>query len=87
MIVCPLCNGFKSVPSAKIDPQNVREYDVCPACKGTGEVEEVKTKRPIITIYKAHGIYASDEVWEKNSRTVVDENIGAWCELSANDRG
>ena len=60
MIVCPLCNGFKSVPSAKIDPQNVREYDVCPACKGTGEVEEVKTDRPIITIYKYHGGYQTE---------------------------
>ena len=57
-MTCPLCSGVGKVPSAKIDPQNVREYDICPVCKGIGEVEEVKTDRPQLTIYKAYGVFA-----------------------------
>jgi len=85
MKICHLCEGKKKIPSEKQQPQRPIKYIVCPACRGTGQApEEIKTKRSRVTIIKAHGIYMSDEVWEKNSRTVIDENIGAWREL-AND--
>jgi len=77
-MICPLCNGLTRVSSAKIDPQNVREYDECPACRGSGEVEEVKTKRQTITIIKAHGVYS----WEQEAQKVIDNNLGAWKALS-----
>ena len=82
-MICPICNGT-GISISERQPQGKRKERTCPACYGSGEVEEVKTKRPIITIYKPHGVYMSDEVWEKNSLKVVDENIGAWRELANN---
>jgi len=59
MIVCPICNGT-GVTISERQPQGVAKERTCPACLGVGEVEEVKTKRPIITIYKYHGGYQSE---------------------------
>jgi RecJ-like exonuclease len=56
---CPICNGTGIIVSER-QPQGKRKERTCVICGGTGEVEEVKTDRPIITIYKAHGIYATD---------------------------
>ena len=53
---CPLCANSREVgkvPSAKVDPQNVLEYDICPVCYGSGEVEEIHTSKQQIVIYYA----------------------------------
>lgn len=59
-MMCPICQGTGIMVSERITPQGKLPERECVACYGTGEVEEIKTARPILTIYKAHGIYASD---------------------------
>jgi len=54
MIVCPICSGSGIIISERW-PQGKPIERECVACHGLGEVEEVKTDRPIITIYKYHG--------------------------------
>ena len=56
---CPICNGTGIMVSER-QPQGKPIERECVACHGLGEVEEIRTDRPIITIYKAHGIYASE---------------------------
>ena len=58
-MICPICAGTgKSISERQ--PQGMPKERTCPACYGSGEVEMEKTKKTIITIYKAHGIYASE---------------------------
>ena len=59
MIRCPICNGTGIMVSER-QPQGKRKERECVACLGVGEVEEVKTDRPIITIYKYHGGYQTE---------------------------
>ena len=76
-MICPICAGTgKSISERQ--PQGKPKERECPACRGSGEVEEVKTKRQAITIIKAHGIYS----WEQEAQKVIDNNLGAWKALS-----
>ena len=79
-MICPICAGTgKSISERQ--PQGKPKERTCPACRGLGEVEEVKTKKPIITIYKAHGVYS----WEKETQKIINDNLGAWKALSVSD--
>ena len=76
-MICPICLGTgKSISERQ--PQGKPKERTCPACHGSGEVETEKTKKPIITIYKAHGVYS----WEQEAQKVIDDNLGAWEALS-----
>ena len=76
-MICPICAGSgKSISERQ--PQGKPKERECPACRGSGEVEMEKTKKPIITIYKAHGIYS----WEQEVQKVINDNLGAWKALS-----
>jgi len=59
MIVCPICNGT-GISISERQPQGKRKERMCPACYGTGEVEEVATRKPTIKLYKYHGGYQSE---------------------------
>ena len=76
-MICPICAGTGKSISERWPQGKPRERE-CPACRGSGEVEEVKTKRQTITIIKAHGVYS----WEQEVQKVIDDNLGAWKALS-----
>jgi len=57
-MTCPLCAGQKVIRRTHAHPQNTTKEDVCPVCGGTGEVEEVKTGKSQLVIYKYYGAYA-----------------------------
>ena len=69
MIVCPICSGAGVITSEKRLPQGEPKVRTCPACYGVGEVEEVKTDKQTITIYKAHGIYATEREHRRMENT------------------
>ena len=58
---CPICAGT-GITISERQPQGKPKERECPACRGSGEVEIEKTKKQIITIYKAHGLYASEQL-------------------------
>jgi len=55
---CPLCKGIGIIPRHP-HPQNTSDDQVCPVCYGSGEVEEIATKKSILKIYKYHGVYSA----------------------------
>ena len=79
-MICPICAGSgKSISERR--PQGKPKERTCPACRGSGKVEEVKTKKPTITIIKAHGVYS----WEQEAQKIINDNLGAWKALSVSD--
>lgn len=54
-----MCKGAKVIRRPHAHPQNTVKEDVCPVCNGTGDVEEIKTDKQQIVLYKYHGTYAS----------------------------
>ena len=56
---CPICNGTGIIVSER-QPQGKPKERTCVACYGAGEVEEVKTDKPQLTIYKSWGIFISE---------------------------
>ena len=51
-MICPLCSGKGVIPTRKVHwGDGVYKPDVCPACHGTGEVEEKETSKHHIVMY------------------------------------
>jgi DnaJ-class molecular chaperone len=58
---CPICAGT-GITISERQPQGIAKERMCPACYGSGEVEEVATRKPTIKLYKYHGKYQTEVV-------------------------